>query len=221
MTVTDPVPQDDPKVGERSDSTTSEFTTFAELVARDPAALTGDAYRHGLHVIQRYIRARFGGQQGQDIEDISSEVMIRLIKLQQMNQLDPARQPAAYLGNLIKWVALDHIKVQARGVRNTDLEATLQITDHALADDQVAEVIDQSATASIVRSAMAITRGRGDHTAFRVVTAFLDLAHQTGQRPTNRTLAAHLHLSHTGVANALERFTKDLTKAGAPRPGRN
>ncbi len=208
MTVTDPAPQDDPGTGERS-----AFSQFAELVARDPAALTGDAYRLGLQLIQRYVRARFGGQHSQDIEDISSEVMIRLIKLQQANQLDPARQPAAYLGNLIKWVALDHIKAHARGVRKNDLEATLQITDQALADDQVAGVINQSATASIVRSAMAITRGRGDHTAFRVVTAFLDLAHQTGERPTNRALAAHLHLSHTGVANALDRFAKDLQEA--------
>ncbi len=205
MTVTDPAPQDDSVAGERSD-----FTRFAELIARDPAALTGDAYRHGLQLIQRYVRARFGGQQSQDIEDISSEVMIRVVKLQQANHLDPARQPAAYLGNLIKWVALDHIKAHARGVRNNDLEATLQITDKALADDQVASVINQSATASIVRSAMSITRSRGDHTAFRVVTAFLDLANQTGERPTNRTLAAHLHLSHTGVANALDRFAKDL-----------
>jgi len=215
VTVTDPVPQDhSAAAGERSD-----FTRFAEQVARNPEALTGDAYRHGLHLIQRYIRARFGGQQSQDIEDISSEVMIRLIRLQKTNQLDPARQPAAYLGNLIKWVALDHIKVHARGVRNADLEASLQITDQALADDQVAGVINQSATASIVRSAMAITRGRGDHTAFRVVTAFLDLAHQTGERPTNRALATHLQLSHTGVANALERFTKDLEKAAEPGPG--
>ena len=214
MIVTDPVPQDDPAAGERSD-----FSNFADLIAQDPAALTGDAYRHGLHVIQRYIRARFGGQQAQDIEDISSEVMIRLIKSQRTNPLNPARQPAAYLGNLIKWVALDHIKANARGTRNTDIEAALQITDETFADDQVAAVIDQSATADLVRSAMAITRSRGDHTAFRVVTAFLDLAHQTGQRPTNRTLAAHLQLSHTGVANALQRFTKDLKQAAAPRMG--
>jgi hypothetical protein len=207
VTVTDPARQED------AARETSDFTKFAELIARDPAVLTGDAYRQGLHLIQRYIRARFGGQQSQDIEDISSEVMIRLIKLQQTKQLDPARQPAAYLGNLIKWVALDHIKAHARGVRNNDVEATLQITEHALADDQVAGVINQSATASVVRTAMAITRGRGDHTAFRVITAFLDLAHQTGERPTNRALAAQLKLSHTGVANALERFAKDLKKA--------
>jgi DNA-directed RNA polymerase specialized sigma24 family protein len=207
MTVTKPAPQ------ENSAAEGSDFSTFAELVARDPAVLTGDAYRQGLHLIQRYIRARFGGQQSQDIEDISSEVMIRLIKLAQTNQLDSARQPAAYLGNLIKWVALDYIKSQARGVRNNDLEATMQITDKALADDQVASVINQAATASIVRSAMAITRSRGDRTAFRVVTAFLDLAGQTGEKPTNRALASHLHLSHTGVANALDRFAEDLQKA--------
>lgn len=213
MTMTGPAPQDESAAGGGSD-----FTKFAELIAKDPAALTGDAYRQGLHLIQRYIRTRFGGQQSQDIEDISSEVMIRLIKLQQTNQLNPARQPAAYLGNLIKWVALDHIKAHARGVRNSDREATLQITDQTLADDQVAGVINQSATASIIRSAMAITRGRGDHTAFRVVTAFLDLAQQTGQRPTNRTLATRLHLSHTGVANALERFATDLKKAQTDNP---
>ena len=61
MTVTDPVPPEDSTAGEGSD-----FTRFAELIARDPAALTGAAYRQGLHLIQRYIRARFGGQQSQD-----------------------------------------------------------------------------------------------------------------------------------------------------------
>jgi len=208
VTMTDPAPHDDSPAQAGSD-----FATFAELVARDPAALTGHSYRHELHLIQRYIRARFGGQQSQDIEDISSEVMIRLIKLQQADQLNPTRQPAAYLGNLIKWVALDHIKAHARGVRNNDLEATAQITEQTRADDQVAGVINQSATADVIRSAMAITRTRGDHTAFRVVTAFLDLAQQTGERPTNRTLAARLHLSHTGVAKALERFAADLTTA--------
>jgi DNA-directed RNA polymerase specialized sigma24 family protein len=183
----------------------TDFASFARRMAEDPGSLSDGDFGGANRQVQAYLRGQFPGLARQDVEDISSEVMIRFLRVIADARLDAAQQPAAYLWAVCRSTALDHLRASSRRRREVLSEPAL--LPERPGDDEIALAVDRSATAERVRAALAVARQRGDTTAFKVATCLLDEAARSGQRPSNRAIAAALgDISHTGVANALRRF---------------
>ncbi|MEV5963343.1 hypothetical protein AB0L70_16350 [Kribbella sp. NPDC051952] len=170
-----------------------------------PGGLTEDDYRSALLLVRAFVSRRFRGLAPQDVEDIASDAMVRLLRLKGDGQLDLENNPSSYLMKLAEWTATDFLRSRIRRQREVLIEPDL-LPESPHTDDDVAAALDGSATAQIVRAALSEARQVGDHTAYVVVTRLLDEVDRTGSRPSNRELGRKIDVSHTAVAKALVRF---------------
>lgn len=86
----------------------------------------------------------------------------------------------------------------ARGPRDSD------------EDDAIARLLESTATAATLSSALRAAATAGDTALVDVVAAWLDLAQELGYAPSSRQVAAEAVTSHTAVNVALRRLRSYL-----------
>ena len=183
-----------------------------------PAAASGDAAelrsrvelvasRENLEFLRRYLRSTHRFVTAQDVDDITTNVMARIIGRITSGSWKPVADPAmirGYLRRAADWAVVDFYRVSRRTHENPVPNEILR--DLILTDDEAVAALDRAATVDGVRAALSRVRDSGDVTLFVVVTYLLDEIQRTGERPSNRQIAAACGLSHTAVANALVRM---------------
>jgi DNA-directed RNA polymerase specialized sigma24 family protein len=160
-----------------------------------------------LEFLRRYLRSRHPSLAPPDAEDITTTVLTRLIERIRARRWVPEPDPAAlrgYLRRAADWAVVDFHRL-ARRTRENPMPSEV-LEDLVLSDDEAVAALSRVVTADGVRAALRRIRGSGDSTLFVVVTAMLDHIQRTGERPSNRQIAAACQLSHTAVAKALVRM---------------
>jgi hypothetical protein len=109
---------------------------------------------------------------------------------------------------MTRFAALDVVRAQQRERR---AHAALREGElpESEPQDNIAALLDSSATEDAVRAAMRTAIARGDALTARTVTTWLDMADLLGRAPSTREVAEKAQISHTSVATALKRF-RDL-----------
>jgi hypothetical protein len=184
----------------------------------DPSAASGDpaelrsrvdlvASRENLEFLRRYLKSTHRFVTPQDVDDITTNVMTRLIGRINSGEWTPiadATMIRGYLRKAADWAVVDFYRLSQRTHENPVPNEVLH--DLILTDDEAVATLSRAATADGVRAALGRIQDSGDVTLFVVVTYLLDEIQRTGKRPSNRQTAVACGLSHTAVANALVRM---------------
>lgn len=179
--------------------------------ARDAALLRSRialvASQENLDFLHRYLRSAHPSVASQDGEDITTNVLTRLIGRINSGEWTPLPDPAmirGYLRRAIDWAVVDFYRLAQRTRENPVPNDVLH--ELVLTDDEAVAALSRTATTDGVRAALGRIQDSGDATLFLVVTYLLDHLQRTGERPSNRQTGAACGISHTAVANALVRM---------------
>jgi hypothetical protein len=166
-----------------------------------------------LDTVRRYLHRSSPWLDPAQSEDVAMSALERLLEAARDHQVDPGRNVLGYLLRIARHTAATTARSGYQ--RHTLLAPANDVGSWQIAgDDNVARHLDARADAQIVRDALASVYRDGDTTSFKVVSYLLDTLQRDGTLPSNRTVAAQLGLSHTGVAKALTRFAQIVTALG-------
>ncbi len=195
----------------RSSSSEAISRAAAEVASR-PDNVSAVAYADLIRLVQGFLYSHYPWFQREDVEDLASLAIMRLLVASREGRIDPNGKPGGYLLSIARSVAVDHMRAARPTLpldRSTDSWESPR-TWQQPAEESVARVLDRAATVSRVRDALAAARASGDATLYKVAIYMLDQAELTGDLPSNRQTAEYLGLSHTGVAKALRRLRSYL-----------
>jgi RNA polymerase sigma factor (sigma-70 family) len=150
-----------------------------------------------------------------EAQDVAQDVIVSLLETAKRGSLAEIRNPGAYVIRLARNRAIDALRLRHRGDVELSVELTKALIGH---DDAIAALLDKSADADRVRTAMSIAQHADDELARRVVATWLDVADEIGDSPSNRDVAKRAGISHTSVNNALKRFREYLLDASRTPP---
>jgi len=191
----------------------------------DPAELRSRvdlvASRENLEFLRRYLRSTHRFVTAQDVDDITTNVMTRLIgriNSADWKPIDDSAMIRGYLRRAADWAVVDFYRTSQQTHENPVPNEILR--DLILTDDEAVAALSRAATVDSVRAALGRVQDSGDVTLFVVVTYLLDQIQHTGERPSNRQTAAACGLSHTAVANALVRMRPYFATARGTAQGR-
>jgi DNA-directed RNA polymerase specialized sigma24 family protein len=153
--------------------------------------------------LRRYVTARFPDL---DADDVVQATITGL--LERGHRIDDVESARAYLLGATRYRAIDTLRARNRRPQ-VPLEA---IGEQPTGDDDVARLIDLSATRASVYESLQASVIAGDELLVRVVTVWLDVAEEQGHAPSTREIAPLVGVSHTSVAKALERFRRVLAQ---------
>lgn len=202
------------------DTTGADVTPFQAAVKRlldKPENLSSSDLALVLGGLRGYLRRSTVLIDTDEIEDVAMTAILHLIEAARAGRVDTERNAAGYLLRTGRNLAVD----VARGRRGQVLRHTqvpldeLPTSVHPT-DDNVARMLDQHATAELVRQGLERAVSEGDATAFKVATFVLDALQDRGELPSSRQVADAIGISHTGVAKALSRFRRYLELARQP-----
>ena len=137
---------------------------------------------------------------GEDVEDLTAEVIAKLV--QRVRTSGPLVHDG-YVYRTARNAAVDSWRRRQLLPQQPWTEAILGTL---ATDDDTSARFEALQTATTVRHALGAVRLAGDRVCFLVVTSALDLTQEEGRRPSNRSLATRLGISHTAVNKALTRF---------------
>jgi RNA polymerase sigma factor (sigma-70 family) len=143
----------------------------------------------------------------EELDEVASDAVMRLIKVVQLDRLDPDRPAGAWLR-----VVADHLAIDALRRRARSSAVPFDETMHGTArdDDRFAALLDSSAAASDIRHALRDAADAGNGDIVRVVTTWLGLAEANGEAPSSRDVGDRLGISHMTVQRALRAFGERL-----------
>lgn len=144
----------------------------------------------------RVIMVRYRALGTGELLDIVDEAVARMLR-ESRRQGHALNAPAGWLVTVATNLARDRLRRLGR-------EAELVM--EPAADDDVARMIDANATHDALQRAMDQAIAQGDWVAVRVVTVWLDEAHERGVEPSSRLVGEQCGVSHTTVNKALARF---------------
>lgn len=164
------------------------------------------AYAQALNVVRKYYRIRWNSVSREDQEDLALEVVVRVL-----GKIERGDQQIAHRGYLLT-SARNAItdSWRRRPVASVALDDLAQV--QVSGDDEVAAAFDRLATARLVQQALDVTYQAGDRVAFSAVATALNETATTGSRPSNRSIADRIGVSHTAVNKALVRFEGTLKR---------
>jgi DNA-directed RNA polymerase specialized sigma24 family protein len=150
------------------------------------------------------------GLTADELDDVATEAVLRLLRTEKKGRLDPTRSAGGWLR-----VVADHLTIDKKRRRQRAGPPGVPFDEavHGGAgdDDRLASLLDETAAASDVRSALRAAADAGETTVVRVVTAWLGLAEANGEPPTSRELADRIGISHATVQRSLRTFGTRLT----------
>jgi DNA-directed RNA polymerase specialized sigma24 family protein len=122
--------------------------------------------------------------------------------------IKPDLNPSAYLITIARNRAIDAVRAELRNHRRTQwagAEELREVSGHE------ADLVQAISSVQEVAAALRLV----DDTARRVITAFLDLAALTGERPPAHAVAEAAGVSRKTVFAALDRFRAALHRTNA------
>jgi DNA-directed RNA polymerase specialized sigma24 family protein len=183
-----------------SDSAKRLSTAFAldglEVDRRDH-----ERVREGL---RRSLVSRFHTLGADELLDIVDEAVTRLLR-ESRRQSRALENPASWLVRTATNRAVDRTRILAH-------ERFPEDEGHD--DDETARLIARVVDHDMLSNGIDTAIRRGDRVCVQVVTAWLDLATETGESPSSRAVGERCGYSHTTVNNALSRFQSYLPPPG-------
>lgn len=140
-----------------------------------------------------------------ELEQVSSEAVRRLIQAAEDRRLDPSRAPGAWLRTVAEHLATDLVRKRRPTPLMLDETSYVQ---QSVEDERLARMLDADAASADVLKALRRAGDEGDHQSVRVVTSWLRLAELTGEAPSTRDVKAETGLSHMTVHRAMARFSR-------------
>lgn len=183
------------------------------LLHGNPDEATSSDLATVLDWVQRIVRR---GYASVDADDIAQETLARVFALAQQKRSEPIANPPAYITRIAQHLAFDAVRQQATLTPDSDLveRAPSSGPIRAAHDEELAALLDRSATHTTVSAAIGIALQQRDFVAVRVVTVWLDLADELGREPSSREVAMKANASHTTVNKALGRFRELIQRLG-------
>ena len=201
------------------------MSTAFDVASRNIAA--GNSQPGDYEAVRSVLHASVRALGVHDAEEVVQDVMLKFLDPIHAVQLDPMKNPGAYLLTAVRWAAVDqrrreqrersHVTYDALESDRFAAQGTTSAGSPTLTDDEAADLLVANENADWVRRALAACRQNGDQTAYRVVVAILDEIQTTGDMPSRRAVAAKLGLSHPTVGKALKRFEAYLTDDATDR----
>ena len=195
------------------------MSTAFDVAARNMAA--GNTQPGDYEAVRSALYASVRALGVHDAEEVVQDVMLKFLDSNHAVELDPEKNPGAYLLTAVRWAAVDqrrreqrersHVTYDALESDRFVLQGSTSLGSTTLTDDQAAELLVANENADWVRRALAACRENGDQTAYRAVVTILDEIQMTGAMPSQRAVAAKLGVSHPTVGKALKRFEAYLT----------
>lgn len=176
----------------------AHFEAAARRLLEEDATQTDVATVHSW--VERLISRRF---RSIDAEDIAQETLTRIVAIRKDGPRLVAN-PAGYITRIAQHLAVDAVRRQAIVSANSELVASASAPGES--EDDIAALLDRSATQATIAAAIGVALRERDHMAVRVVTIWLDLADELKREPTSREVATRAHASHTTVIKALARL---------------
>jgi RNA polymerase sigma factor (sigma-70 family) len=188
-----------------TDSASDPVDTFVRTV-RTEGEPSATQVQMVLELLRGWLARR--GLSPEDLDEVSSDAVMRLLRVARDGSLDPKRPAGAWLRVVADHLAFDALRRQRRS-------AGLTLFEEAHVDlrqeDQLAAFVDRTAAAADVRRAMRAAAEAGEHDVVRVVSSWLALANADGGAPSTRQVAARLGISHMTVQRALQKFGRWLS----------
>lgn len=177
----------------------SDFGPAARRLSRafaEDAAPSGEDHAAVRAGLIRALLARFRSLGPDELLDVVDEAVIRLLSesRRQGSELD---KPAGWLVRTASNMAHDRVRRQARSG---------ELRHEPWRDDETFQLIEAAWSSQSIRTALAQAVAAGEWTVVTVVTAWIDLASETGSAPSSRQVGQRVELSHTTVNEALNRF---------------
>jgi DNA-directed RNA polymerase specialized sigma24 family protein len=190
---------------------------FAAEVAAGTADIDPALAAAAMRALLLYLRHRFPGMNGDDLSEATHEAVARLAASARVGGVRGTRtggRPGGYLLRTAENLIIDQLR-SARWSREQPIPNTL-LVDLVLTDDEAARTLDRRATTDMVRHVLSQIQAAGDATAFRVAAHMLDVIQRTGRVPSNRQTALACGVSHTTVADVLQKLRRYFPDQ--PRP---
>jgi DNA-directed RNA polymerase specialized sigma24 family protein len=190
------------------------MSTAFDVAARNIAA--GHVNAGDYDAVRSVLNASVRALGVHDAEEVVQDVLLKFLDPVHAVELDPEKNPGAYLLTAVRWAAVDQRRKEQRERSHVTYDAldSDRFADRgiasagspALSDDEAADLLVANENADWVRRVLAACRQNGDQMAYRVVVAILDEIQTTGAMPSQRAVATKLGLSHPTVGKALRRF---------------
>jgi RNA polymerase sigma factor (sigma-70 family) len=156
--------------------------------------------------LQRYVRRSFPVL---DPEDVVQATITRLWTRPEPFRVAQIDNAWGYLVVATRYAAIDALRTRKR-----QGEVLLEHPpERASAEDDIAALIDRHASHAAVVGAFRALIATGDVATVPIITTWLDLADELGRPPSTREVAPRAGVSHTRVAQALQRFRAALLDA--------
>lgn len=201
--------------------TVSGEGSFQDVVSRvRGAGATNIDYNDFLKSLSSILAGKFPSLHATDISAIASDTLVGFLGLKERGAAERLEKPAAYVVTMALNRARDHFRAR-QSLETSELSIEPATLAELIAVDEGTDVgtsLSSAATIRLVQDSLALAKDKGDSTAFRVAVCFLDNADLDGKTPTNRSVARQLGMSHTGVADALQRF-RGYVEAASGRRG--
>jgi RNA polymerase sigma factor (sigma-70 family) len=167
-------------------------------VGREPS---GEQTRTVLELMRVWLSRR--GLSPEELDEVCSDAVLRLIDAARAGGLDPARPPGAWLR-----VVADHLAIDALRRRPRSATVAFDERRHSLAgqDERITALLEREAAREEYRAAMRSAARAGQHELVHVISTWMWLADVNGVEPSSRDVAARLGVSHTHVQRALRSF---------------
>ena len=193
---------------------TSDRPTFDEAVAAlvEACARGGNSFNDADALIVIYralapIHRVFPTIEPEAWQDLVDEAVLRFWKACLEGRIHEDQNPAGYLVQTARNLALDHVRSASRQPEG------YEILDVASDDDAIAATVDATAGRQAIEGGLRAAWEAKDDTVVRVVLAWLEAASAApGTTPSSRKVAERLGISHTAVNDAMSRFKRYLPK---------
>jgi DNA-directed RNA polymerase specialized sigma24 family protein len=185
-------------------------------VASDPAQRAADSLLSGASpssddfnalrgMVIGYLRAAWPSLSESDAEDAADEALVRVLVRQREHpgQGQETRNGLGYVLRTARNLQVDRFR---RRREHPDGVLHERTEGPGMEDREILRLIDNAASLSSINQALDRAVTLGDTRVETVVSAWLDLAEQTGAPPSTRDVAATLGVAHTTVQRALSRF---------------
>ncbi|WP_433075182.1 sigma factor [Dactylosporangium sp. CA-052675] len=147
---------------------------------------------------------------GLEPEDIAQQALLKFINAIRSGRVDPDRSPSGYLLKIATTVASD---LRRPGLPPSPIpDADLDRVWSGAGDDEADRLIEQLASESQVRSALALAVRRGDLSVVNVVHEWLNQARRNDADATQRAVAEAVGMSKSAVGKCLARFEQYLVE---------
>lgn len=149
------------------------------------------------------------GLSREDLEEVSSEAVYRLIRIARAQDLDPARPAGAWLRVVADRLAFDVLRRRG-GRAPVPFDESWQALG---VDDEMGGALSRIASRADVDRLLAASAADGEHDVVKVMAAWLALTAANGKEATSREIGARLGISHVQAQRLKRRFEERARRA--------